>query len=255
MNIYHLQGAIHPKRAQIQDHSLKARVAHISSGNKATVRARIIMNELSICVETPDEWDIFDLRNVILYLIQTEFALIGFLSGIYYTVEIVRILCEALKIDYVYGVGIDCIANRERELTFQVAFAQLKQLCVGENGLYFQRCMNDLLLAMKQPEDTAFFCYRAIESLKNHAIKTKGEPIKNPSAQWEYFRNAAGCTREEIEFIKREADRLRHSSDLFSKGEDRAALFTKTWNIVEGYIKGLSIQHIQATPEGPPPLS
>jgi hypothetical protein len=242
MNIYHLQGVIHPRRAQIQNHFFEAKVTHASSGKTATIRARILMNELSVWVETPDEWDIFDLRNAVRYLIQTELALVGFLLGLFYTVEIVRVIYEALKIDVVYSLAIPCIANREKELSFQVALAQLTQLCVGENGLYIQRCMNDLLLAMQQPEDTAFFCYRAIEGLKNHAMEGQAKAPKNKSVQWEYFRNAAGCTREEINFIKTEADRLRHSADLLVKSEDRAVLFTQTWNIVEAYIKSLSKQ-------------
>jgi len=205
------------------------------------------MNDLSVWVETPDQWDIFDLRNVVRYLTQTDLALVGFLVGCAYTVEIVRVECEALKIDVVYGVDIPCIANRERDLTFQVAIAQLKQLCVGKSGVYVQRCMNDLLLAMQQPEDTAFFCYRALESLKTHAMEGRPEPPKNASIQWNYFRNAAGCTRAEIDSIKREADPLRHSANLLVKREDREMILTQTWNIVEGYIRSLSNQQIQAT--------
>ena len=247
MNIYHLQGVIHPRRAQIQDHPLGAKLIHVSSRNTASLRARILMNELSVWVETPDEWDIFDLRNVVRYLTQTDLALVGFLMGCAYTVEIVRVTCEALKIDVVYGVDIPCIANRKRELTFQVALAQLKQLCVGRNGVYVQRCMNDLLLAMQQPEDTAFFCYRAIESLKTHAMESRAEPPRSASIQWDCFRNAAGCTREEIDSIKKDADPLRHSGDLLVKREDREVLLTQTWKIVEGYIQGLPNQQIEAT--------
>lgn len=81
MNTYHLQGVIHPRRAQIQDHSFRAKFTHVHSGNSADVRARILLNELSVWVETADEWDLFDLRNVVRYLAQTELARAASTSG------------------------------------------------------------------------------------------------------------------------------------------------------------------------------
>ena len=133
------------------------------------------MNELSIWIESVDEWDIFDLRNVVRYLTQTEMALLSYLTGCAYRVEIVRVTCQEREIDVVYGIDIPCITNRKRDLNFNTALTLLKQLCIGESGVYFGRCMNDLLLAMHLPEDTAFFCYRAIEALKNHAMSMRSD--------------------------------------------------------------------------------
>jgi hypothetical protein len=240
VNTYHLQGTIHPRRAQIQDHAFRAKFKHVSTGNTAAVRIRILVNELLGWVETPDTWDIFDLRNVIRFLTQTDLALVGFLTGHAYTVEIIRVTCETLGIDVVYGVDIACVASRNKDVPFPSAITKLRQLCVGENGAYIQRCMNDLLLAMQQPEDTAFFCYRAIESLKNHAVKSLPDTPQNPARQWDSFRGAADCTREEIDSIKRHADHQRHAADLLTTQEDRALLLSQTWKIVESYIKSLA---------------
>ena len=248
MITYQLQGVIHPRRAQIQDHSVRVKGRHFSTGNAISLRGRILLNELSAWVETPDQWDIFDLRNMVRYMMQTDLALVGFLNGCAYSVEVVRVICAALEIDQVYGIDIPCIANRERKVALGVAIQHLKQLCVGKSGIYLQRCMNDLLLAMQHPEDTAFFCYRAIEGLKTHAMERLANPPRNASTQWAYFREAAGCTREQIDSIKRDADRQRHSADLLTVEADRETVFTQSWNIVEGYISSLSAQKTDAKP-------
>lgn len=97
--------------------------------------------------------------------------------------------------------------------------------------------MNDLLLAVQQPEDTAFYCYRAIEALKTHAVQNLTELPNRDSGEWEHFRTAAGCTREDIELIKKDADPLRHSNDLLSKRKDRETILSQAWTIVENYLE------------------
>lgn len=245
MNIYYLQGVIHPRRAQIKEHPFKAKFQHVASGNSAELRAQILMNELSIRVETIDDWDIFDLRNVARYLTQTELALIGYLVGCAYIAEIVRVTCEAKDIDVVYGIDIPSIGNRSRTVDFKAALSQLKQFCLGKSGVFFQRCMNDLLLAMQHPEDTAFFCYRALEALKNHFISNVCNPPANKSAQWEEFRSLVQCSRADIDFIKNEADPLRHADNLIFSREDRETLFARTWDIVEAYVTSFSNKQMQ----------
>jgi hypothetical protein len=198
------------------------------------------MNELAVRIETPDEWDIFTLRNVVRSMNQTELALVGYLTGHAYSIEMVRVECDEPRIDIVYGIDIPTLANRPREVDFPTALAQLKKLCIGATGSYVRRCMGDLVLAMQHTEDTAFFCYRAIEALKNHATRSHPGPPGNESDQWKRFRSTADCTRDEIDFIKNEADPLRHSSDLLRESKDLDAILTQTWKIVEGYITHLS---------------
>jgi len=80
----------------------------------------------------------------------------------------------------------------------------------------------------------------AIESLKNHAVKSLPDTPQNPARRWDSFRGAADCTREEIDSIKRHADHQRHAADLLTTQEDRALLLSQTWKIVESYIKSLA---------------
>ena len=239
MIAYHLQGVIHPRRAQIREHPFGAKFKHVATGHSASLSAQVLMNELSVWVESEDEWDVFDLKNVVRYNTQTELAFISYLTGCAYSVEIVRIICREKRIDLVYGIDVPCIAARTRKLEFEAALAQLKQISVGESGVYVQRSMNDLLLAMQHPEDTAFFCYRAIEALKNHAMSLQPDSPKSGAEQWKQFREMARCDRADIDFIKNEADPVRHSNELIATREDRETLFARTWDIVGGYIGGL----------------
>lgn len=118
MNIYPLQGVMHPRRAQIFEHPFAMRFKHVATGNMASLRAQLLMNELLIRVESVDEWDIFDLRNVVRYVTQTELALVAYLTGHAYRVEIVRITCQERGIDVVYGIDIPSIANSRKNSDF-----------------------------------------------------------------------------------------------------------------------------------------
>lgn len=92
---------------------------------------------------------------------------------------------------------------------------------------------------MKHADDTAFYCYRAIESLRHHCAAVHGMSDANKSTQWEKFRQVSGCTEEILRQIKEAADPLRHGETSRGSSEDRAKLFMETWDVVDGYLHGV----------------
>jgi hypothetical protein len=90
---------------------------------------------------------------------------------------------------------------------------------------------------MKHADDTGFYCYRAIESLRHHCAANHSLTERDKSTQWQKFREVAGCEEQLVRDIKLAADPLRHGEAVGISSQDRAALFTKTWSIVDGYLK------------------
>jgi hypothetical protein len=88
---------------------------------------------------------------------------------------------------------------------------------------------------MKHADDTGFYCYRAIESLRHHCAAVNGLSDADKSDQWEKFREVSGCSEETLRAIKAAADPLRHGEVSGIDSEDRAKLFTSTWDVVDRY--------------------
>lgn len=94
-------------------------------------------------------------------------------------------------------------------------------------------------MAMKTPDDTGFYCYRAIESLRQYCIvKFQLDPKKKPD-QWKKFKGIAGCDEAILNKIKMAADEVRHGGVLPVTSQDRELLFISTWDVVEAYLTNI----------------
>ncbi|WP_418647903.1 hypothetical protein ACNQFN_02870 [Thauera butanivorans] len=161
--------------------------------------------------------------------------MIGYLKGYAYDVEITRVLSREREIDYVFGIDIPCITNRNQDVDLNEALLQLRQKTTGEHGVFLLRCFDDLTSAMKHADDTGFYCYRAIESLRHHCAARNNLREANKVQQWQAFRDISGVEETSIRLIKAAADPLRHG-EPGTEAIDRAELFTTTWAIVDAYL-------------------
>ncbi|MEG5104189.1 hypothetical protein [Microcoleus sp. AT13-A5] len=232
---YVFTGTILPERAPITL-QFSAGFRHFHSGVEGTARVSIVLNQLAVHVSTEHEWDIFDLRNVVLSLVQGQLAMVGYLLGHAYEVQLARAISLSRGIDRVFGIDVPCVSGRCAAEHIDASLAELRILASGENGIYISRCFEDLRLAMKNADDTAFYCYRALESLRHHCALLSGQPDADKKVQWELFRKAAACEESSIRAIKSEADPLRHGA-INPNQHDRAGILTVTWDIVGAYVK------------------
>jgi hypothetical protein len=165
--------------------------------------------------------------------------MVGYLIGYAYDFEVTRVLNQSREIDYVFGIDIPCLAERNKEIDLAAALARLREKTIGPNGVFLNRCFSDLTASMKHADDTAFYCYRAIESLRHHCAAVHALSGAGKPAQWEKFRQVSGCTEEVLRYIKVAADPLRHGEAAGGSSEDRAKVFMATWDVVDGYLRGV----------------
>jgi len=232
---YHLTGVVLPERAQISfghptDHSFSL------SGPKGvvTVNVCVVFNQVAVWVKSPFEWDIFDLRNEISTLVRHQLAIAGFLLGHSYNLEITRVATPNGGIDWVYGIDIPCIVEKMKGKFSAEAFTELIAKASGPKGFILHRCFTDLNLAMQHPVDTAFYCYRAIESLRQHWGAENDVDAK--ATQWEGFRDFLGIGKELIDPVRIAAEGVRHGELVPISDQERIDLFTRTWDLVEVYL-------------------
>lgn len=239
MDPYLFEGVVHPERAGITLQLPPFGFRHIASGTEAVAYVSIILNQVAVWVETANEWNVYDLRNVVKALVQNELAIVGYVKGYAYEVDIKRVMHRALGIDLVFGIDIPCIAERNKDANLAEAVEAIRGKTGGDAGVYLHRCFADLITAMKSPEDTGFYCYRAIEALRQYCIvRYKLDPEKK-SEQWKKLREIAECTEETLLEIKNSADPARHAAIVGITDADRVTLFTKTWDVVDAFIKNI----------------
>lgn len=238
MEPYIFYGVVLPERAQLSRH-FTVGFTHVTTGVEGTATVSIVLNQVAVWLDGENEWDIFDLRNVVKHLVQSDLDMIGYFKGHAYDFQITRVLNQSRGIDYVFGIEIPCLVERNRFVNLELELTRLHDKINGPNSVFLTRCFNDLVSAMKNADDTGFFCYRAIESLRHHCAAVNGLSDEETSKQWKQFREVAGCTEGTLREIKLTADPLRHGQIAGFSSAEREALFLKTWDVVDGYLQNI----------------
>jgi hypothetical protein len=241
MNSYFFHGVVRPERAQLSIGKFALKFSHPTTGNTGIAEASVILNQVAVWITSDVEWDIFDLRNVVANLVQSNLDMIGYIRGYAYDLEITRVLNEPKKIDHVFGIDIPCLAEKGQLIDLNEELPKLRNIASGTNGMFINRCFNDLVSAMKRADDTAFYCYRAIESLRHHSAAICDLSSAKEPVQWEKFREIATCDKDFLYSIKDAADPSRHGKTTQITSDDRATLFTTTWEIVGRYIQNIPL--------------
>lgn len=235
MEPYLFHGIVLPERAQLSL-QFALEFTHVASGSIGVAKVSIILNQVAVWVESEHDWDIFDLRNVVKNILQSHLAMVGYLKGYAYDFEATRVLNQSRGIDYVFGIDIPCLAERGKSVELQEALPKLRGKTIGPNGVFLNRCFSDLASSMKHADDTGFYCYRALESLRHHCAAAHGLSKAEKSQQWKRFREVAGCDEQTLRSIKAAADPLRHGEAHGVDSDGRAELFASTWDVVDKYL-------------------
>jgi hypothetical protein len=237
MTTYLFQGKVHPEHATITlQHSLE--FTHPVCEQTATARISILLNQIAVWVDTSVAWNIYDLRNIVKTIVSNELEFVGFVNGCAYHLEITRVLNQEHEVDEVFGVDIPCIVERNKDVNLADRLAVIRSKTDGPDGIFLRRCFADLVNAMRNADDTGFYCYRAIESLRQHCIvRFDLDPSdKNKKNQWSKLREVAGCSEGVVRQLEESAKALRHGEVVHVSSDQRMNLFLLAWDVVDGYI-------------------
>lgn len=235
MTVYILRGLVLPERAQLSLPPIKVKFMHPSTVHEGEIKLSIVLNQITLWVYSESEWNIFDLRNVGKQFASDILSIIGFLKGYAYDIEIRHVINDEKEIDYVYGIDIPCIEKRNEHILVEEKLNDLLPKTVGAGGIYVKRCLNDLIMAMKHPEDTGFYCFRAIEALKQYCKNIFN--IEKESEQWKKVTEITGYEKDYIEIVKKFAFPTRHGEVLPITSADREEIFMKTWDVIESFLE------------------
>lgn len=238
MDVYYFQAKVLPERALIS-FEFSTVFSHYISGVRAKAKVSVVLNQVAIWVEAENEWNIFDLRNCVAYMLNMHFAARSFVTGCAYDFEITRVINREREIDYVFGINVVTVPNLAEDGDLEASIRALLQKVVGAEGLFLNRCFADFLSALKDVNDAAFYCYRAIESLRHHCAAINGLSNESKSKQWEKLRESAQCEESVLLSLKDAADPIRHGAIPDTKSQDQQHLLATTWKIIDSYTRSL----------------
>lgn len=243
MKNYIFQGRVLPERALLDFCYPPCEFVGLDTKYDGKATISILKNQILVWVESDYDWNILDLRNVVKNLLASRLNALGFILGYAYDVELTRCTCRELEEDQVFGIDFPCLANRHSENIRQENFHKLLRLMSGNNGIFISRCLQDLNSALKSAEDTGFYCYRAIESLRHHFNAVNNVADTTPKrCQWEKFRSTLSTPdnnqviEQKMKAIAESAKKLRHGEPQNINDQERQEILTQTWDIVEGYL-------------------
>jgi hypothetical protein len=233
-HIYYFTGKVLPERAAVSTH--REFTFSVSGGadvSPSSLRIQIIVSQIFARMTCPSPiLDRFTARNIVEDSVRSILDAAGFVFGRSYGVEIIQYLASDSSADYVFGVDIGVIEGRAVEAG--LSFEHLLYMMSTPSSWFFRRALSDFREALKNPVDTGFFSYRAIETLMQHHASSHLPPNAKDKAKWTAFRENYGLSENELLEIKSFADPVRHGNGLEMKamtGTDRVRLFELAWGI------------------------
>jgi hypothetical protein len=190
------------------------------------------------------ETDIMTLRNAVVGCVRPVVDLIGYLHGISFDVEIVSVASRETNAVIVFGIGIPAVTELRKPESLGKLDASLLQSVASQP--HAQMALADFRMAMRLPEGTGFFCYRALEAMMQ---SMKVNDKEGDNAAWERLRENLWVTREKLDSVKRHSDLPRHGKISNISDSQRADVFMITDEVVRRFIQYITRGCI-ALPEG-----
>jgi len=177
--------------------------------------------------------DLGTLRNYAAQCIRGLVATIGFVNGCGYDVEVSQVFDPTTGAWTNFGVREDSLVGRYPAV--DNAMVRVLAAFRVDSGHYMLSCLSDICDAMRRPDGTAFYCYRAIETLQQYFIKVFN--IENDKDAWETLRTRLGVDRKRINAVKEFADPRRHGGARAMTYEDRKTILATTCDVVDRFVK------------------
>ena len=167
--------------------------------------------------------DLYTYKNTIQYIVQNLVDARGYVDGCGYESEIISVTSlEAAS--YVFGVHVGVLATNRADTGLDSN--RIGQMALDNPPL--GRALADLRHAIREPYDTAFYCYRAVESIMQHF---RGFNDSEKGIAWQAMRDALNIDRQLIDQLQRMAAAQRHG-ELHPVTDEQRVLAMSVCNAV-----------------------
>jgi hypothetical protein len=228
--VYTFFGKVLPERVNVTIPQLVFHLIQHDAGIDGELSVSIDLSQVTVRFTASTEIvDLYTLRNYVCDAIRTELDILGYVNGCGYGLEITGVSDSLGNPQIIFGVGIPVLASESRSVDFE------KMLCLfgDARGNYLRLCLADLREAIREPRDTGFFIYRAIESLMQ-SFRTSDNTKEKA---WQSLRSKLSISEASLRELQDVAGSFRHGETKYISNSEKCKLFTVAWDIVGKYIE------------------
>lgn len=225
---YIFTGKVLPERAGVNLPNVIFGGVHNEIGLSFSAELSINYSQIAAEIEIhKGDIDIFTLMNIVQASIGSIVDAFGYIHGIGYDIEIISAVDEKAN-QTVFGVGVPGLEARkmERPLDLDAILRNFK------NSQFLATALSDLRESIRSAH-TGYFCYRAVECIRQHFYKPEDKRETDPS--WKRLREALKIDREWIDEIGKYALPQRHGEEKFISGEEREKIMQHAWKVVDRF--------------------
>lgn len=216
-----------PERADVNFSPIELEIGAKSANFQGKAQISIVASQVSIVLEIETDIDLHTIKNTVEYLIRVVVDSFGYLVGRGYDIEITSAVSPQNK-HTVFGVGIPELEARQNERPVQ--FNEFFPLAL--QSIHLQRCLNDLREAIRSPFDTGFYCYRALESIRQSFVESNDSGEKS---SWDRLNSSLRIEKSYSDELRKFALPQRHGNPIPMTGEERVRAMKYIWLVVDRY--------------------
>jgi hypothetical protein len=219
---YIFSGLVHPQRAHLTlafPSGAGISFTHQESQVSGRCSVQIYNNHITVAFTTEAQIaDMLTARNMVADAVSLLIDGVSLLTVLHYSVELISV--HDVTNDSTQVFGIDCPGlSRDGWFPASNDILQLFDFA-GRNALY-RRALTDFRLAQIVVSDTAFLCYRAIESILQIFAENKGISEKNTTAKLQALYAELNVSPDAVYFLRNRSKMTRHGRVEYMSGADR----------------------------------
>ncbi len=160
-----------------------------------------------------------------------------FINSYSYDVEVSTVRCEQLSINYTFGVlGEYNIAKTPEQVTDE--FNKLIFIFSKPKAGFLKDVLADFRRAIKYPDMTASFCFRAVETIRTFLFEESAitDDAKRKKEGWQKLRTTFNLTEADFSQIQKFALPNRHGQYPSITGTERQGIMNFTRVIIDKSI-------------------
>lgn len=227
---YTFTGRITPERTDVHVSEIELELRSENYKGKATISIK--SSQILVLVDlTNAADDLYTLRNHVASSCYMVTDVLAYAMGTAYDIELTAVATPSDD-HVVFGVGVPAVRKLASNHDLDTRVTEIMNEAYSTQAVHLLKlCMTDFRRAMQGPVDAGFFCYRAIESIRQYFLEGDDH-----NRSWEKLREELRVEKNDLMFVKEFADPRRHGDTIEISDEDRAEVYKITWEAIDNFI-------------------
>ena len=248
MYTYVFTGKIHPERVNFSiGEKLPFILKHLNFGLDSKTSLKFENSVITIKLQSStdhskdENCNLETLKNIVEENVRTVVDAFCFVKSYSYDLEITKVICGELNIDYTFGVQGEWNIQKDEQTT-NIEFTKILKLFDRPERIFMKDVLADFRRSIKYPGMTASFCFRAIETIRKYYFEDQAATNDNQRRKdgWQKLRSEFNLQESDFGEIQKFALPNRHGDYPAITYQERERIMNFTRGIIEKLMDKLN---------------